>query len=724
MTPRKRGLDILVVLSLLLVPIAFATHSATITTTYTPLYETNPVNITIKVDNGLFSSASINNVNIQTSGFSIQSIVPLVGWTITNNNSINFLTLTDAISNWGSQNFGFSALAQNVNQNTSFNWAVTTTDTAGDSQANVVQLQILNDATPPSITGTMPGLFISGNNNELFSVDANDPETGIASSNLHLSNCDLIFNNATNSSSIVYSTISLSCTNGVCSSAQDLSSWNEGDMCFYYDVSNKGGETALTNNLTTIIDRTPPSTALVAPANNVLLNATSVDLQFTAQDNYDTQLDCNVVVNGNANSVATSQINNTYAIPVIDGTYAWSVSCTDDVGLTGTSPTNTFTVDNQGPNITIVVPAVNDRGSNVVIDTTITDAGSGVNQGSIAAEIIDINSNVTSVTISNWQITYPTTTATIPGTYTIRITAQDNLGYATIQTAQFRIRETYNIALAINPVKIDASTPNLTLYANLTGTIVRDDGAIPSNTIDLIEIVQNETVTIDNQTGAFQAQIEIPQTTGGFTITASYTNGIDIFTATTAIAVGPYCGNGVVDVGEQCDGSTIATCSSYGYSQGTVSCTAACTISTNQCSNPPQSGSGSSKRSRSSNFVVQNIVTPAIPVVTDTESSGIIEGPQQLQATEINNSTISECLKDGDCGNGKQCNNGKCEKAQTRKGSSIGIGAGWSIFTNIARSLNRNLIISLLVIGALLYIFGFRKKEDEWDRYFKRFKHN
>src|SRR3989344_1932352 len=158
----KRGV-ILAVLSLLLLPLVFASHSATITSDYNPIYETNPVNVTLTVENGLFSSHSINSVNVQTNGFAINNIAQLLGWTLTNNNSINFFTTTNAISNWGSQNFGFTISADNVAQDTQNNWTVTTTDTDLDSQSNTLQFTILNDNTAPIITSTLPGAFIPGN---------------------------------------------------------------------------------------------------------------------------------------------------------------------------------------------------------------------------------------------------------------------------------------------------------------------------------------------------------------------------------------------------------------------------------------------------------------------------------------------------------------------------------------------------------------------------------
>ena len=708
----KRGV-ILAVLSLLLLPLVFASHSATITSHNNPIYETNPVNVTLTVENGLFSSHSINSVNVQTNGFAINNIAQLLGWTLTNNNSINFFTTTNAISNWGSQNFGFTISADNVAQDTQNNWTVTTTDTDLDSQSNTLQFTILNDNTAPIITSTLPGAFIPGNN-ELFEVDANDPETGINSANLYFSNCDLIFNNQTNTSSMQYTANTLICVNGLCSLNKDLTAENEGDICFRYDVSNNGGEISTTNNLTSIIDRTAPSVTLTSPNDGVFIAANSVDLIFSANDNYDNDLNCSVDVNGNPNTV--NGIGNlSYNLAVNDGIYTWFAACTDEVALIQTTASRTFTVDNSSPNITITSSSVTDRGNDAIINVSIEDLGSGVNQSSITAEMIDANGNLTQVLIIAGQITYPTTIASTPGVYTVIITADDNLGQQASESLQFRVRETFAITLTLSQSQIDASTPNNTRYVNLTGNIAKDDSSIPSGIIDITKIMSNESVNIDNLTGNFETQIEIPQTNGMYTIFASFINGLDTFTRTVSVNVGPYCGNNIVDSGEECDSSTAAICDDYGFSQGTVSCSATCTIDTSQCSNPGNSGgnngngggSGGGSHGRSSGSSNGFIYTP--PVIEETEelieqepTSGIIE------TVNLEPEAESKGVK---------------EVLENEEPPRFIVGAAISALENFTKKLDKRLIIAALLIGLLLYVLGW-KREDDWDRYFRKYGHH
>jgi cysteine-rich repeat protein len=58
-------------------------------------------------------------------------------------------------------------------------------------------------------------------------------------------------------------------------------------------------------------------------------------------------------------------------------------------------------------------------------------------------------------------------------------------------------------------------------------------------------------------------------------------------------SAGAICGNAVIEAGEQCEGANLggATCATYGYSLGTLQCTA-CMINISGCSNPGGGGGG------------------------------------------------------------------------------------------------------------------------------------
>ena len=143
-----------------------------------------------------------------------------------------------------------------------------------------------------------------------------------------------------------------------------------------------------------IVGNFAPSVILISPADTAFLNVTVVDLIFSAQDNYDTNISCVITVDNSTYNVDAISNSTTYQLPVNDGSYTWSVLCTDEVGLVGNSAVQTFSVDNQGPNITISAPLVVDRGTDAVIKVTIVDDGSGVDQATVAAQITDPKSRI------------------------------------------------------------------------------------------------------------------------------------------------------------------------------------------------------------------------------------------------------------------------------------------------------------------------------------------
>jgi hypothetical protein len=71
------------------------------------------------------------------------------------------------------------------------------------------------------------------------------------------------------------------------------------------------------------------------------------------------------------------------------------------------------------------------------------------------------------------------------------------------------------------------------------------------------------------------------------------TTKASISTTTVSIVVS-VCGNGIIESGEECDGSNLGgqTCESLGYYSGTLSCNPDCTFDTSNCQTAPPSGGG------------------------------------------------------------------------------------------------------------------------------------
>jgi hypothetical protein len=82
-----------------------------------------------------------------------------------------------------------------------------------------------------------------------------------------------------------------------------------------------------------------------------------------------------------------------------------------------------------------------------------------------------------------------------------------------------------------------------------------------------------------------------------------------VFALTVTITANvPGCGNNEIDVGEQCDGSDLggSTCSSLGFSSGSLSCSSVCTFNTSSCTSSGGGGGGGGSS------------TPSTPTIPDT----------------------------------------------------------------------------------------------------------
>ncbi|MFC1733143.1 Ig-like domain-containing protein, partial [candidate division KSB1 bacterium] len=106
-----------------------------------------------------------------------------------------------------------------------------------------------------------------------------------------------------------------------------------------------------------LADIVPPAISLNYPGPQA--NITSpVNFNWTATDNLDTSLLCNLTINGIVNVTGITTPNSTatnYSVSLADGYYNWSVTCFDGYNY-NTSETRMFTADTTGPEVTIVNP--------------------------------------------------------------------------------------------------------------------------------------------------------------------------------------------------------------------------------------------------------------------------------------------------------------------------------------------------------------------------------
>jgi hypothetical protein len=113
----------------------------------------------------------------------------------------------------------------------------------------------------------------------------------------------------------------------------------------------------------TLADATPPAIALNYPDDNFTTKETTINFNWTATDDFDSSLLCNLTINGVVNATNVTSPNGTatnYSVSGFsDGTHYWNVTCWDDLNNTNTSETRNFTVDATAPAIALNYPEDN-----------------------------------------------------------------------------------------------------------------------------------------------------------------------------------------------------------------------------------------------------------------------------------------------------------------------------------------------------------------------------
>ena len=119
----------------------------------------------------------------------------------------------------------------------------------------------------------------------------------------------------------------------------------------------------------------------------------------------------------------------------------------------------------------------------------------------------------------------------------------------------------------------------------------------------------------------------------------------DVATTSVNIVVS-VCGNGIVESGEQCDGSNLAgqTCIGLGYDGGTLSCNQDCTFNTSQCTTapPPVGGGAPAPPPAVTRVILQGLAYPLakITILYDGKVATIITADSQANfKTELTNLT-------------------------------------------------------------------------------------
>ncbi len=128
-----------------------------------------------------------------------------------------------------------------------------------------------------------------------------------------------------------------------------------------------------------IIDNTKPTITINSPLDTFNTSSTEINFNWTATDNLDVGLRCNLTIDGivNASNIISHNATATnYTVSGFsDGTHYWNITCWDDANNINTSETRSFTVDTTPPSFTSLSPNDNavDGDGNIYFNCSVID---------------------------------------------------------------------------------------------------------------------------------------------------------------------------------------------------------------------------------------------------------------------------------------------------------------------------------------------------------------
>jgi len=248
--------------------------------------------------------------------------------------------------------------------------------------------------------------------------------------------------------------------------------WNV--LC--YDTSGNSAWNA--TNYTVNIDSIQPDITLHTPSDALQSASSSIFFNYTATDNLDVSLLCNLTISGIVNQSGIASPNATNASFTIsgfnDGDYAWNVTCMDNASNQNTSLTREFTV-------TTVAPIV----ENLSVTPAYPLNSSGVN----------VSANITStgtISVAKILLHYPNGTNYV--NYSL-VSGGGDVYYNDSIIAGITPAGTYNVSIWVNDTAGNINNTvngwfapilNLTYEASITIDGLLDDWAGVSNYSDLV----------------------------------------------------------------------------------------------------------------------------------------------------------------------------------------------------------------------------------------------
>ncbi len=224
------------------------------------------------------------------------------------------------------------------------------------------------------------------------------------------------------------------CSNNTWNLSQYNCSWYvnetaEGNYTLSINITNSSGVTINNQSTAIIIDRTNATITLNYPANHANITGTTVNFNWTAIDNLDFSLSCNITVNNSINSTTESLNNTATNVSVAnlpEGRHTWNVTCYDHTLNSDTSVSRDFIIDTSIPAITLNNPA-NGSSSTAVTFTFTWNATDNLATQMLCNLTIDSVIRAPNIESNNGSLTSHAVSLT-PGTHYWNVTCIDPSG--------------------------------------------------------------------------------------------------------------------------------------------------------------------------------------------------------------------------------------------------------------------------------------------------------
>lgn len=495
------------VIILILTLLATIATASTVTLAPGSVYETTTAWQTLDVNN-YKASSTVTTVTATSSLLDITNAENYTGWTTAYSTKTVNWTGGTIETNVKSAVFEFQTKAPKVTTDTN------TTIIVGAGNTTVLNIQVLNDATPPNVTNITPSQYAKANNPaQTISATIIDSETSTANASYSYNDC--AGGNDTN--------VALTQTGNNFAGTANFGSYDEGETaCYTITATNTPGETGTTTGQI-LFDGTPPTVTAISPTTYATENTT---FTFTASDNLATSLSCTVkldntqvgqvsIANGTNGSVTADLTN------FSEGSRTWSVTCADGVGLSATNA-KAITLDTKAPFISISYNPFIPRTTTNTFTATVTDTIS------VASVLATLDGNNVTLTPSGNDYSGSISSNTL-GTKNLTVTATDNAGHVQTEMITLTIVPNHIITISLSDTTIDEGD-SITASGTLSA-----DGNTTNTTVTIKTPNGDEAETLDAN-GDYSTTFTV-NNDGTYDITVEYVEGGYTYTATKTLTV-------------------------------------------------------------------------------------------------------------------------------------------------------------------------------------------